>query len=90
MRKLREEQWQRGLRPWYEKVGVTVWAFVAKRPALYDLAAKVAVRVLKWMSGHDGRIRSLPIGAGWTLSRDLPAPAGKTFRELYRERRLQH
>ena len=76
MRKLREEQWERGLRPWYEKIGVAVWAFAAKRPELYGLAAKVAVRVLKWMSGHDGRIRSLPIGAGWTsaaTSQHLPA-----------------
>ena len=89
MRKLREEQWERGLRSWYERIGMAVWAFAAKRPELYGLAAKVAVRVLKWMGGHDRRIRSLPIGAGWTVSRDFSAPTGKTFRELYRERQMQ-
>ncbi len=89
MRKLREEQWTRGLRPWQEKLGVAAWAFIAKRPILYAFAARVAVRVLKAISGSNGRIRSLPIGAGWTVSRDLPAPSGKTFRELYRERRPQ-
>ncbi len=86
MRKLREQQWKRGLRPWYEKMGVAAWAFAAKRPVVYALAAKVAVRVLNWMGGRSQRIRSLPIGAGWTVSRDFPAPGGKTFRDLYRER----
>jgi L-lactate dehydrogenase complex protein LldF len=87
LRKLREKQWERGLRPWYEKVGVAVWAYAAKRPSLYAFGSKVAVRVLRWMGGDARRIRSLPVGAGWTRSRDFPAPSGRTFRELYRERR---
>jgi L-lactate dehydrogenase complex protein LldF len=88
LRKLREKQWERGLRPWYEKVGVAVWAYAARRPSLYAFGSKVAVRVLRWMGGNDRRIRSLPIGAGWTRSRDFPAPSGRTFREMYRERQL--
>ena len=89
MRKLREQQWQRGLRPRSERLGMTAWAFVAKRPALYALATRVAVRVLGWMGGCDRRIRSLPIGGGWTVSRDFPAPSGRTFRELYAARGLR-
>ena len=87
LRKLREKQWERGLRPWYEKVGVAVWAYAAMRPSLYAFGSKVAVRVLRWMGGDAKRIRTLPIGAGWTVSRDFPAPSGRTFREMYRERR---
>jgi len=87
LRKLREKQWDRGLRPWYEKVGVTLWAYAAMRPSLYAFGSKVAVRVLRWMGGDAKRIRSLPVGAGWTVSRDFPAPSGRTFREMYRERR---
>jgi L-lactate dehydrogenase complex protein LldF len=87
LRKLREKQWERGLRPWYEKVGIAVWAYAAKRPSLYDFGSRVAVRVLRWMGGDAKRIRSLPVGAGWTVSRDFPAPSGRTFREMYRERR---
>lgn len=86
MRKLREQQWQRGLRPWSERLGMMAWSFAAKRPAVYAFVSGVAVRLLRWMSGPDRRIRSLPIGAGWTVSRDLPAPSGKTFRELYSSR----
>jgi L-lactate dehydrogenase complex protein LldF len=87
LRKLREKQWERGLRPWYEKVGVALWAYAALRPSLYAFGSKVAVRVLRWMGGDAKRIRTLPIGAGWTVSRDFPAPSGRTFREMYRERR---
>ena len=87
LRKLREKQWERGLRPWYEKVGIALWAYAAMRPSLYAFGSKVAVRVLRWMGGDAKRIRSLPVGAGWTVSRDFPAPSGRTFREMYRERR---
>ena len=87
LRKLREKQWDRGLRPWYEKVGVALWSYAALRPSLYAFGSKVAVRVLRWMGGEAKRIRSLPVGAGWTVSRDFPAPSGRTFREMYRERR---
>jgi len=38
------------------------------------------------MGGRDGLIHKLPIGGGWTEGRDMPAPAGRTFRELYRQR----
>jgi L-lactate dehydrogenase complex protein LldF len=86
-RKLREQAFERGLRPWYERTGLRAWSFVAQRPALYSLATRIGVRVLKAMGGRAGVIRKLPVGAGWTEGRDLPAPAGRTFRELYRERR---
>jgi L-lactate dehydrogenase complex protein LldF len=47
---------------------------------------RVAARLLKWLGGREGRIRRLPLGGGWTEGRDMPAPAGRTFRELYAER----
>jgi len=45
--------------------------------------------VLRWMGGEKRLIHSLPVGKGWTDTRDMPAPAGKTFRELYREKRAR-
>jgi L-lactate utilization protein LutB len=53
---------------------------------LYGMSAKVGARVLKWMGGRAGLIRRLPFARGWTEGRDMPAPEGRTFRELYRER----
>ncbi len=87
LRKLREKQVERGLRPWYERAGIAAWAFAAKRPALYQPLARIGVRVLKWLGGEKGRIRSLPLAGGWTAHRDLPAPSGRTFIEMYRERK---
>jgi L-lactate dehydrogenase complex protein LldF len=85
-RKLREKAFAGGLRPWYERTGLRTWAWFARRPALYALATRIGVRVMKAMGGRDGMIHKLPMAAGWTDDRDLPAPAGKTFRELYRAR----
>jgi L-lactate dehydrogenase complex protein LldF len=85
-RKLREQAFARGLRPWYERAGLRLWAWAAKRPALYGLGCRIGVRVLKAMADRDGLIHKLPVASGWTDERDMPAPAGKTFRELYRER----
>ncbi len=87
LRKLREEQWDRGLRPWYERVAMSLWSYAALRPSLYAFGARIAARALNWVGGSEGRIRHLPIGSGWTLARDFPAPSGRTFRDLYRERR---
>jgi len=85
-RKLRESAFERGLRPWYERASFRAWAWMAQRPTLYALATRVAARALKAMGGKDRLIHRLPIGGGWTDERDMPAPAGRTFRELYRER----
>jgi len=86
LRKLRERQMDAGLRPWHERAGFRLWAFAATRPRLYALGTAVAVRALRLMGGAKGRISRLPLGAGWTLGRDMPAPQGRTFRELYARR----
>ena len=86
MRKLREKQVDRGLRPWQERLGLKLWAWTAKRPGIYALATKLAARLGRSIGGADHVIHRLP-GNGWTEGRDMPAPRGKTFRELYAERK---
>ncbi len=86
-RKLREQAFARRLRPWYERLGLKAWGWVAARPGLYAIATRLGVRVLKRMGGRDGIIHRLPLGGGWTDGRDMPAPAGRTFRDLYAESR---
>ncbi len=87
LRKLREKQFERGLRPWCENAALALWGWLARHPALYALATSIAVRVLRLMGGRERLIHVLPLAGGWTGGRDLPAPPGKTFRELYAQRR---
>jgi L-lactate dehydrogenase complex protein LldF len=91
MRKLREQQIERKLRPWPERAALSLWGWVAARPALYALAARAGARALRLMGGRDRLIHSLPFaGGGWTAQRDLPAAEGRTFRELYAARNREH
>ncbi len=86
MRKLREKQVDKKLRPTQERIALNVWSWVAQRPALYGFATKIAMRIMKKMSNQNNMISSLPFGKSWTAGRDFPAPAGKTFRELYAQK----
>lgn len=86
LRRLREKQMERRLRPLTERLALRAWAWLARHPALYALGTKIGVRYLKWLAGGEDRIRVLALAPEWTLGRDFPAPEGKTFRELYAER----
>jgi len=89
LRKLREKQVERGLRPASERLGIRLWSWVAQRPRLYAFATRVAARYLRFLGGGKRMINHLPLGKGWTLGRDMPAPPGKTFRELYAKRKAK-
>jgi len=87
LRKLREKQVNRGLRPWREMAAVRLWSWTARRPRLYALATAIAVRLLRLLGGRDGMIAALPFGREWTRGRFFPAPkSGRTFRSLYASR----
>jgi L-lactate dehydrogenase complex protein LldF len=85
MRKLREQQFDNHLRPWSERLAIRAWSFAVERPRLYAALAGVAARVASWMGGRDKLIHWMPGLDGWTHGRDMPAPAGKTFREMYKK-----
>ena len=50
------------------------------------MADRLAARALKGLAGDSGRLHSLPFAGGWTAFRDLPAPEGRTFLELWQAR----
>lgn len=83
LRKLREQQFSRGLRPWQEKAAFKVWAFVAQRPALYRFLSRMGIKAMAWWGKRRGGIHSLPGAKGWTDQRDFPVPTGETFSSLY-------
>jgi L-lactate dehydrogenase complex protein LldF len=86
MRHWREREYERHLSPATWRYGLGVWAFFAKRPRLYQFASGIAMRVLGNLGARKGRFRRLPLAGGWTRHRDLPAPAGQTFQEMWAER----
>ena len=85
LRTHRENAYKAKIGPPKERTGLALWAFFAKRPALYRLATGLGMKVLKMMSGGKGKLRSVPLGGGWTGDRDLPAPEGKTFMAQWKE-----
>ncbi|MSP67152.1 MAG: iron-sulfur cluster-binding protein [Alphaproteobacteria bacterium] len=87
MRRLREAAFDAGLPPATERSGLALWAALARAPGLYRLGARIGARLLARLGGRAARLRRLPLARGWTGTRDLPAPEGDTFQDLWRERR---
>jgi L-lactate dehydrogenase complex protein LldF len=87
MRHWREREFERHLSPATVRYGLGVWAFFAKRPRLYQSATRIAMRVLGNLGRSRGRFRFLPLARGWTRYRDLPAPEGQTFQEMWADRK---
>ncbi|WP_222183819.1 LutB/LldF family L-lactate oxidation iron-sulfur protein [Geminicoccus harenae] len=86
MRHWREEQFKRQLMPSTVRQGLGAWGYLARRPALYRLATRLAMGVLGRLGKKRGRFARLPLAEGWTVSRDLPAPEGRTFMQQWRQR----
>ena len=86
MRHFREQQVAMGKTPALQRVGLTVWAWLANRPRLYRLAVRAGMRMMEMSGGATGRLRWLPLAGGWTRHRDMPAPEGQTFHDLWAER----
>ncbi|HMO30154.1 lactate utilization protein B [Enterovirga sp.] len=88
LRAWRVRSWRERLEPGPVRMGIGLWAQVARRPALYRLASRIGVRALR-LFGRGGWITSLPLAGGWTQYRDLPRPPGRTFMEQYRATRKE-
>jgi L-lactate dehydrogenase complex protein LldF len=87
MRYWRAQEYAQGLAPKPAVVGLSLWAFAAKRRWLYRLGARIAAHLLMQRARRRGFVRALPVMRGWFAVRDLPAPEGKTFHDLWRAHR---
>ena len=82
IREVRHAQQRDGLHPPAEQRAKALWRRAAERPALYHGLERLAVRLLATL-GRKGRIRRMAGLHAWTDARDLPAPSGRTFLELW-------
>jgi L-lactate dehydrogenase complex protein LldF len=42
--------------------------------------------MLGLLGRRQGSFYNLPLAGGWTATREMPAPEGRTFQELWREK----
>jgi L-lactate dehydrogenase complex protein LldF len=72
-----------------ERLAFRAWAFVMTRPKLYELMAMAAPSVFGDNNGKWIRTAPVPVEPlrRWLSQRDLPPPAPRSFRQLWRERK---
>lgn len=87
LRDLRMREFERRLTPARARWALAAWAYLAKRPRLYQSLSALGMRVLALMGRPRGALRRLPLAGGWTAVRDMPAPQGETFQRAWRRRR---
>ena len=72
--------------PFSLRAGLWGFGVVASRPWLYKTGARLGGIFMRLIT-PDGWIKKLPgLAGGWTRSRDMKAPAAKTFQDLFKER----
>ena len=79
--------WSCSAPPTTIRSGLAFWAWFAKRPAVYGLAAALAMLGLRIAGAFRGRFRWLPLASGWTKHRDFPRPEGLSFQAQWKQGR---
>jgi L-lactate dehydrogenase complex protein LldF len=87
LRHWREREFEEKLTAARTRWAMALWAWLACRPTLYQMATRVAMALLGSLGRKRGRFKSLPLAQGWTAGRDMPAPEGPTFQSLWAKRR---
>lgn len=85
--RLRRDLVAAGHLPWRDRLVYRFWAWAMMSPSRYRLFSWLQRRSLRKRADRDGWVRSAPgLAAPWTASRDLPAPAPRSFRQLWAKR----
>ena len=90
MRHWRERAFETGLAPAATRRGLRLWAWAARRPRIYRLATRLGIAALGLLGRRRGRVSRLPLAAGWTRFRDMPAPQGRTFQDQWAAAARRH
>jgi L-lactate dehydrogenase complex protein LldF len=71
-----------------ERMVYRLWAWGLKSPFVYNTIARFQKFDLRRRAKNTGWVKDLPkIASGWTQVRDMPAPAKKTFHEMWKKRK---
>jgi L-lactate dehydrogenase complex protein LldF len=70
-----------------ERAVYRLWAWSLKSPFLYRMITRIQKWDLRKRAKRTGWVEEMPaIAAGWTQVRSMPAPAQKTFHQLWKAR----
>jgi L-lactate dehydrogenase complex protein LldF len=87
LREHRRRQFVKKLSPVYSRTALAGWAFLARRPKLYQPLMSLGIKLLNWSGRRKGRFSSVPLLQAWTRTRDLPAPQANTFQALWKKQK---
>jgi L-lactate dehydrogenase complex protein LldF len=77
------------LNSWGERTVYRIWGWATKSPLLYGAMGKLQKWDLRRRARkNNGWINKLPkVASGWTQIRDMPAPAAKSFHQMWKKRK---
>jgi L-lactate dehydrogenase complex protein LldF len=84
---LRRDIVDRHLNGFFERKVYRMWARMMGSSFLYNTVGQFQKLELRRRAGADGWVTKLPkVASGWTQIRDMPAPAKKTFHQMWKKR----
>ena len=87
MRAFRAQEFEKGLTPSAARRGLAAWRYVGARPRLFRAVTGFMNRTMALLGRARGNFAWLPLAAGWTDHRDMPAPEpGGTFQAQWARR----
>jgi len=87
LREIRRQQFEQGITPGVIRVALEAWAVLARRAGLYHRLMRFSIPLLSRLGRRRGSLGWLPLAGGWTDTRDLPAPQGRTFQQAWKAQR---